>query len=192
MRSRFIDCDRDTLYLLPPSIQDWLPEHHLACFVVEIVSQLDYERAGMERLMSNYPLYEALIQHVKKLIRDDDISTTEKSIIKNKITQLIIEFEIGRLHICRIACLLDSGRAPNHEAAMAKAYCTSFTQRVAKTAMEILGQYSQLKADSKRAMLGGMAAQAYLFSPAHTIAAGTNEILKNIIALRGLQLPAGS
>ena len=41
MRSRFIDCDRDTLYLLPPSIQDWLPEDHLARFVVEIVSQLD-------------------------------------------------------------------------------------------------------------------------------------------------------
>lgn len=41
MRSRFIDCDRDTLYLLPPSIQDWLPEHHLARFVVEIVAQLD-------------------------------------------------------------------------------------------------------------------------------------------------------
>ena len=41
MSSRFIDCDRDTVYLLPPSIQDWLPEHHLARFVVEIVSQLD-------------------------------------------------------------------------------------------------------------------------------------------------------
>ena len=41
MRSRFIDCDRDTLYLLPPSVQDWLPEDHLARFVVEVVSQLD-------------------------------------------------------------------------------------------------------------------------------------------------------
>jgi transposase len=41
MKSRFIDCDRDTLYLLPPSIQDWLPEDHLARFVVEIVYQLD-------------------------------------------------------------------------------------------------------------------------------------------------------
>jgi len=41
MSSNFVDIDRGTLYLLPPSIQDWLPEDHLARFVVEIVSQLD-------------------------------------------------------------------------------------------------------------------------------------------------------
>ena len=28
------------IYLLPPSVQDWLPEKHLAQFVVEIVDQL--------------------------------------------------------------------------------------------------------------------------------------------------------
>jgi len=39
--SRFIQCDRDTLYLMPPSVQDWLPENHLARFVVDIVGQLD-------------------------------------------------------------------------------------------------------------------------------------------------------
>lgn len=38
---RFRDCDRNTLYLLPPSIQDWLPDNHLARFVVDVVSQLD-------------------------------------------------------------------------------------------------------------------------------------------------------
>jgi hypothetical protein len=37
MEITFVDVDRDALYLLPPSIQDWLPEKHLAAFVVEIV-----------------------------------------------------------------------------------------------------------------------------------------------------------
>jgi transposase len=41
MASKFITCDRNTLYLLPPSIQDWLPEKHLARFVVEIIEQCD-------------------------------------------------------------------------------------------------------------------------------------------------------
>lgn len=41
MDPRFVQCDRDTLYLMPPSVQDWLPENHLARFVVDIVSQLD-------------------------------------------------------------------------------------------------------------------------------------------------------
>jgi transposase len=38
---RFRDCDRNTLYLMPPSVQDWLPENHLARFVVDVVSELD-------------------------------------------------------------------------------------------------------------------------------------------------------
>jgi len=41
MEPKFIEVDRETQYLLPPSVQDWLPEGHLARFVVEIVEQLD-------------------------------------------------------------------------------------------------------------------------------------------------------
>src|SRR5574344_2081770 len=39
--TRFITADRDTAYLLPPSIDEWLPQEHLARFVVEVVEQLD-------------------------------------------------------------------------------------------------------------------------------------------------------
>ena len=41
MSGRFVSVDRDTAYLLPPSVQEWLPGNHLARFVVEIVEQLD-------------------------------------------------------------------------------------------------------------------------------------------------------
>lgn len=41
MQPKFVEVDRETLYLLPPSVQDWLPEKHLARFVVEIIEQLD-------------------------------------------------------------------------------------------------------------------------------------------------------
>jgi len=39
--TKFVAVDRDTLYLFPPSVQEWLPEDHLARFVVETVEQLD-------------------------------------------------------------------------------------------------------------------------------------------------------
>jgi len=41
MSGKFQPINRDTAYLLPPSIQDWLPEKHLARFVVDVVDQLD-------------------------------------------------------------------------------------------------------------------------------------------------------
>jgi transposase len=40
MSERFVVVDRDTPMLLPPSIQDWLPEGHLAHFVVKTVGLL--------------------------------------------------------------------------------------------------------------------------------------------------------
>lgn len=41
MMGNFLNADRDTDYLFPPSMQDWLPEDHLARFVVDVVDQLD-------------------------------------------------------------------------------------------------------------------------------------------------------
>lgn len=37
----FITVDRQTDYLLPPSVEDWLPENHLARFIVEVIDRLD-------------------------------------------------------------------------------------------------------------------------------------------------------
>ena len=39
--SRFRPITRDTDYLLPPSVQDWLPQAHLARYVVDVVENLD-------------------------------------------------------------------------------------------------------------------------------------------------------
>ena len=50
MSSKFRTVDRHTLYLLPPSVQDWLPEDHLARFVVDIVERLDL--SALERQYS--------------------------------------------------------------------------------------------------------------------------------------------
>ncbi|MGZ5031488.1 MAG: IS1182 family transposase [Methylobacter sp.] len=39
--SRFIQYDRNQQYLLPPSVDEWLPEGHMARFIVEVIDQLD-------------------------------------------------------------------------------------------------------------------------------------------------------
>jgi transposase len=42
MKVNFVECDRGTPYIFPPSLQDWLPEGHLARFIVDIVERLDF------------------------------------------------------------------------------------------------------------------------------------------------------
>ncbi|MCA1680661.1 MAG: transposase [Actinobacteria bacterium] len=41
MPQNFIECDREQAFLLPPSLREWLPEDHLAWFVLEAVEELD-------------------------------------------------------------------------------------------------------------------------------------------------------
>ena len=44
MGNKFKNCDRNTPFMMPPSIQEWLPQDHLARFVVDIVSQLNFQK----------------------------------------------------------------------------------------------------------------------------------------------------
>jgi len=41
MSRKFIDFNRQQAYLMPPSLQEWLPQNHLARFIAEVVEQLD-------------------------------------------------------------------------------------------------------------------------------------------------------
>src|SRR3954452_12314776 len=41
MAQNFIGCDRDQELLLPPSLREWLPEDHLAWFVIDAVEAMD-------------------------------------------------------------------------------------------------------------------------------------------------------
>ena len=155
----------------------------------QVLNQLDYERSGMERLMGNYPLFDALLQYTKETRRNGK-PLAQEPLTRAKLAQLKIEFEIGRLHMYRIATVMDAGHAPNWESAMSKAYGTAFEQRLASTAIEILGLYGQLPPQSKWAPMRGMAYHSYLSSKGYSLQAGTTEVLKNILASRRLELPS--
>ena len=41
MAQNFLGCDREQVFLLPPSVGDWLPGDHFARFVIAVVEGLD-------------------------------------------------------------------------------------------------------------------------------------------------------
>lgn len=41
MPARFVNIDRDTPLLLPPNLRDWVPDNHLAQFIIDAVAELD-------------------------------------------------------------------------------------------------------------------------------------------------------
>jgi transposase len=63
MSKRFRVCSLDQQFLMPPSLQDWLPENHLARFIADVVNELDlssiyaeYERKDGRGLSAYHPL----------------------------------------------------------------------------------------------------------------------------------------
>jgi alkylation response protein AidB-like acyl-CoA dehydrogenase len=74
---------------------------------------------------------------------------------------------------------------------MSKMYGSELQQRLAGAGMAVLGMAGQLAPGTPQAPLGGRLEQYYLFASALTVAAGTSEIQRGIIAGRGLGLPRG-
>jgi len=63
VNKRFRACSHDQPFLLPPSLQDWLPDDHLARFVADVMNELDlssiyakYERSDGRGLAAYHPV----------------------------------------------------------------------------------------------------------------------------------------
>jgi len=80
---------------------------------------------------------------------------------------------------------------PNYEASMAKLFLSELNQRVSLTNHRLLGLYGMIWDGSREDAVNGTYARAHLGSVSSTVAGGTSEIQRNIIATRGLGLPRG-
>jgi hypothetical protein len=146
-----------------------------------ILEALDYERitavAGLERD------FEEFVDYVKAsgLGRDP--------LLRQKIAELAIDIEAARLLSLRVASMLDSGIVPNFEAAMLKMVVAETWQRFVNVAVLACGPYGQIKEGCPFAPLNGRLEWRYRDSLETLVTQGTSEIMKNVIAQRGLGLP---
>jgi alkylation response protein AidB-like acyl-CoA dehydrogenase len=141
---------------------------------------LRYERGSIEYVARVQSLVERL-KKVGEVIHDVHF--------KHTLAKMTIDAEIGRLLNYQVAWMLDKGTATEWHAAIAKLYSTELFKRSANTAVQLLGLYGQLDKQDALAPLHGWIEHFYLVSFGATIAAGTSEIQRTIIALRGLELP---
>ena len=143
---------------------------------------------GFERVyISPISVVSSLIKRLAPLLKET--SGTNWTTIKHKLVNLKVEVEIGRLICYKVAWLLDRGEATAWHAALSRLYSSQLIKRAASEAVEMLGCFGALDRHSKWAPLKGWVEHLYLSSRGMTIAAGTSEIHRNIIAPRGLGLP---
>jgi alkylation response protein AidB-like acyl-CoA dehydrogenase len=100
--------------------------------------------------------------------------------MRQRYAARVIDVEIMRLHNCRTMTRLARGELPGAESSIVKLFWADLTQELTALALEALGPDSQL---------GSRWQQRMLWSRCASIAGGTNEIQRNIIAQRVLGLP---
>ena len=148
---------------------------------------LDFERSGVGYSAGARRTLEALVEYAKQTERNGQPLSRNPN-VRRKLAQRFTETEIARWLAYKVAWMQSQDMIPNAEASMSKMYGTELTQRVARTGMEILGMAGQISQGSKWAPLEGHIQQLFLSSVSSTIAAGTSEIQRNIVAQRGLGL----
>jgi len=148
-----------------------------------IAENLDFERSGIERIATATLLFNDVMDYARTLAAEPRMER-----LRTELAERYLELETGRLLAYRVAWLLTNKRIPNYEASMSKVYGTEWTQRMTNTAMHLVATMGL--SDSPAAMaLRRRIEQGYLQSASLTIAGGTSEIQRNIIATRGLGLP---
>jgi len=144
---------------------------------------LSYERTSIEYVAMVQSMIEWVVKYIKATPKMQSVHS------RHLLAKLATDAEVGRLINYRVAWLYDKGIATDWQAAMAKLYSTELFKRAANAAMQLLGMYGQLDKRGSVSPLHGWIEHLYLVSFGATIAAGTSEIQRNIIALRGLGLP---
>ncbi len=128
--------------------------------------QLQHERGGIDRLVSNRALFEEAVS----------LADRTDPVIRQEIARLETGYRLGRLLVYREVLK----QAPAGFSAATKAFCTEHQIRVGDFAARILGPAATLDTEWSRQVSYG---------PAYTIMGGTSNIMRNILGERVLGLP---
>jgi alkylation response protein AidB-like acyl-CoA dehydrogenase len=132
----------------------------------QTMRQLEHERGGIDRLVSNHALYTSALGH----------ADTGDALVRQQIAALETGYRLGRILVIREAL----GQAPAGFSAATKCFCTEHEQRVADFVFQVLGPAATLWDDVVKGLV---------YAPGYTIMGGTSNVMRNILGERVLGLP---
>jgi alkylation response protein AidB-like acyl-CoA dehydrogenase len=132
----------------------------------QTMRQLEHERGGVDRLVSNQALYAMARER----------ADTSDPVVRQEIAAIETGYRLGRILVAREALK----QAPAGFSAATKCFCTEHEFRVAQFVSRVFGA---------EAMLWNDVTQGLAYAPAYTIMGGTSNVMRNILGERVLGLP---
>ena len=126
----------------------------------------------------------SLVARVRELGIDDAAT-------RARLGKLVVDWQVFYSNAYRTLANLADGKAPGPESSIEKVFWSEYDQRLRLAALEILGPAGQLRRTSPHATKDVDWPRDFLWSRAESIFSGSNEIQRNILAKRVLNLPQG-
>ncbi|MGH8431125.1 MAG: acyl-CoA dehydrogenase family protein, partial [Solimonas sp.] len=137
---------------------------------------LDFERSNIAAISGARRTVHDLVAWAK------DNGRWARESVRQKLADLVLEVEVGRLVAYRTAWLQSRGEVPNYEASIGKVWMALLGIKVGNVGVNLMGPQGQLWAGSRWAPLPGRVRESYLLAASGPIGCGTTEIQRNIIA----------
>ena len=129
-----------------------------------------------------------LRRHLERLVEMVRRDKRADRCVRQGLAQLYVEVELMKLHAFKVMGDLEQGR-PAADVSVLKLFGSELGQRLHDFALAVEGPYAQIWDEDPRAVDAGLFQYHWLLARALTIASGTSEVQRNIIAQRLLGLP---
>ena len=143
---------------------------------------LDFERSSIATFAGTRRYLDDLLP----LVRSRGLDDRDRHAMADLYTTVLV----GQMLSYSIASMQEAGRVPNKEASVAKLMSSELRQNASVVAIRALGMAGQVH-EGPGAVKYGRYTRDYLANVSATIAGGTSEIQRNVVATRGLGLPRG-
>jgi alkylation response protein AidB-like acyl-CoA dehydrogenase len=149
---------------------------------------LAFERIGIAR----YARANRVLEHLVAYARDtviDGRRLADDPAVRARLATLAVRIEAAKLLNYGAISIQAAGEVPAIESSIARIHNTQVEQLAGQIGIELLGPRGLLLDDDPWCLLDGEMQRQWVESIPVTVAAGTTEVQKNIIAQRGLGLP---
>ncbi len=149
---------------------------------------LAFERIGIARYACANRVLEHLVAYARVTEVDGQLLARNPA-VRARLATLATRIEAAKLLNYGAISIQAAGEVPAIEASIARIHNTQVEQLAGQVGLELLGPQGLLLDDDPWGLLDGEMQRQWLESIPVTVAAGTTEVQKNIIAQRGLGLP---
>jgi len=152
------------------------------------MAALEFERSGLgASVMRENAIKDLTV--IAKEMKHNGKPLSKDPVVRQKLAQFHIEANVLKYMGLRTLTRQLRGESPGNEAVAAHVLGVDHGQRMQDFAMQLQGPYSQFMRGAKYAIDHGRWQYSFLLSRGMSIATGTSEIQRNVIAQRGLGLP---